>query len=190
MLINNNIYFVHIPRTGGRFITDLFKINKHHVRLDSFIFWKGQEVPHLTYPHYEIFLNFLECQKFTIVRNPVDRFVSAINDYYILNEKTIEKMFMNQETFNMYINNYIVNENNGNWFVPQINFLNYDVKIYRFEDGFEENLFKWIFDNLNIKINTTMMNNYNSKIKNIDLTNKQKQFVENYYYKDFKILNY
>jgi hypothetical protein len=187
MLINKDIYFVHIPRTGGKYINILFKINNHQVRLNDFKQWKNKEIPHLTFPDYEIFLNFLECKKFSIIRNPIDRFVSAINSDIKLNENTINKMLSNQETFNMYLNNLIFNDD-SNWYTPQVNFLNYNTQIYRYEDGLNINFVKWVNDNLNLKL--TILPNPVIDTKKIYLTTKQKQFVENYYYKDLKLLNY
>ena len=100
MLINKSIYFVHIPRTGGRYIKELIKFNNHICILGDYVQWNNKEVSHLCFPDYEVFLNFLECQKFTVVRNPIDRFVSAINSDVRLNEQTIDKMLMNQESLN------------------------------------------------------------------------------------------
>lgn len=185
MLINKNIYFVHIPRTGGRFIKNLFKINNYQVYLNEFHHWNNKEVPHLTYPDYEIYLNFLSCDKFSIVRNPIDRFVSAINSDAKLNSITIDKMLTNQENFNMYINNLIYNDD-ANWYAPQINFINYDTKIYKYENGLNTNFIKWVSDNFNLSL--SILPNYVKSEKKIDLTHKQKEYVENYYYKDFKIL--
>ena len=115
MLINKNIYFVHVPRTGGRYITNLFKINKHEVSLDAFnTKWKNKEIGHLTYPDYEVYLNFLKCTKFAVIRDPITRFLSAINSDVKLNKDTIDTMLSSQENLNLYLNNLIFNDED-NW---------------------------------------------------------------------------
>ena len=189
MLINKNTYFIHIPRTAGKYITFLFKANNFVVTLDEFDNkWNNKEIPHLTFPDYEIFLNFLQCKKFTVVREPVDRFLSAINSDVKLNPSTLEKMFKDQETFNMYLNNLIFNDD-SNWYLPQINFINYDTKIYKYENGLGTQFIKWLEENFNFKIEKYDSRPYEN-IYEINLSDKQKQFVKNYYYKDYKILNY
>ena len=73
MLINKNIYFVHVPRTGGRYITNLFKINKHEVSLDAFnTKWKNKEIGHLTYPDYEVYFYLLAL----LTSNRIDEIVN------------------------------------------------------------------------------------------------------------------
>jgi hypothetical protein len=58
MIINQKIYFIHVPRTGGRFIRDSLIKNNYNVQLYFYnVFYKGKEIPHLTYPEYEQFLN-------------------------------------------------------------------------------------------------------------------------------------
>lgn len=189
MLINKNVYFVHVPRTGGRYITNLFKINKHEVSLDAFnTKWKNKEIGHLTYPDYEVYLNFLKCTKFAVIRDPITRFLSAINSDVKLNKDTIDTMLSSQENLNLYLNNLIFNDDD-NWYTPQINFLNYDVKIYKYENGLGDKFVEWINNNFNLKLEIFDARSF-SEVFEINLTNKQKQYVENYYYKDFRLLNY
>ena len=45
------------------------------------------------------------------------------------------------------------------------------------------------FNNFNLKLETFDARSF-SEVFEINLTNKQKQYVENYYYKDFRLLNY
>ena len=188
MLINKSIYFVHIPRTGGKHVKELFAQNNYDFVLGDYLQWNNKETAHLCYPDYEIFLNFLECQKFTIVRNPLDRFISGISDDSRFNEETINKILVSQSSLNMYLNNIIFHDL-ANRFTPQINFLNNSIKIYNYENGLKENFFEWIKDNFNLQLKdvTALTAGHNFKI---DLSNKEKQFIENYYYQDYKILNY
>ena len=88
----------------------------------------------------------------------------------------------------MYLNNLIFNDD-SNWYLPQINFINYDTKIYKYENGLGTQFIKWLEENFNFKIEKYDSRPYEN-IYEINLSDKQKQFVKNYYYKDYKILNY
>ena len=49
MLINKSIYFVHIPRTGGRYVKELIKFNNHICILGDYVQWNNKEVSHLCF---------------------------------------------------------------------------------------------------------------------------------------------
>jgi hypothetical protein len=57
---NNKCYFIHIPRTGGRYVSSLFensadmKCKYHRIHEDRF---DGIDATHLHYPLYNLFLN-------------------------------------------------------------------------------------------------------------------------------------
>ncbi len=185
MLINKSIYFVHIPRTGGKHVKELFAQNNYDFVLGDYLQWNNKETAHLCYPD---FLFFLKYKNFTIVRNPLDRFISGISDDSRFNEETINKILESQSSLNMYLNNIIFHDL-ANRFTPQINFLNNSIKIYNYENGLKENFFEWIKDNFNLQLKDVRALNAGHNFK-IDLSNKEKQFIENYYYQDYKILNY
>ena len=189
MLIDKDIYFVHIPRTGGRYVHRLLNENNYTVTVGFNNFFKQKEIAHLSYPDYEIYLNFMRCVKFTIVRNPLDRFISAISNDIAMNERTLEKILSNQESLNNHLNNTIFNDS-SNWYTPQINFLNKEVKIYRFENSLGPVFNKWLTDNLNLKITKEYHDKYDYSERLFSLTEKQKDYVKNYYYKDYKLLDY
>lgn len=193
MIINQKIYFIHVPRTGGRFIRDSLIKNNYNVQLYFYnVFYKGKEIPHLTYPEYEQFLNYTPLKNFAIVREPVDRFISMIKHGVTFNEEKINKMFRTEEDFNQTINREILTSS-SNWFVPQINFINYHTKIWKFEDGFSNKFFDWLeynfnfkFDNKNIKFTPKY---YDEKIR-IHIRPEQEDLIKEYYFKDYKILDY
>ena len=192
MLINKKIYFIHIPRTGGQYIKGMLYNNFDNLDHNNYNrFYKDKESPHLTYPEYHEFINYIPVKHFTIVRNPLDRIISVLKIYNKFNEEKLDMIFKNQSSFDDFVNLTISNCN-GNWFMPQVRFINHQTKIWKFEDKFNDEFYYWLFINLglNVKIKEGDLSRYNKfKIK-IDLTNKQKQFIENYYYQDYKILNY
>jgi len=192
MLINKNIYFVHIPRTGGRFIRETLKINNHDVQNTEFgVLYREKETPHLTYPEYHQYLNYLPIKKFCVVRDPVDRFISMVTCTWFFNEQKIEHMFQSQNYFNETLNNFCINHM-SNFFVPQINFVDYETNIWRFEDSLGENFIKWLFENFNLKIDTLpkKLNYKNPNQNKINLNNRKIEYIKNYYYKDYKLFKY
>jgi hypothetical protein len=191
MIINQKINFIHVPRTGGRFIRDSLIKNNYNVELYFYnTFYKGKEIPHLTYPEYEQFLNYTPLKNFAIVREPVDRFISMIKHNVTFNQEKINKMFRTEEDFNQTINGEIL-ISSSNWFVPQINFINYHTKIWKFEDGFGKKWIEWMMNNFEIKILEFPMKQQNDYVVDNFSLNKEKiQYIKNYYYKDYKLLNY
>jgi hypothetical protein len=121
----------------------------------------------------------------------VDRFLSMIKDTWMLNEEQLDKMFKDQSYFDQTVNDICVNSN-SNWFVPQNNFIDYKTKIWRFEDKFNVEFTNWLSYNFNLKLNKVAdkLNFANSNLNKITLNNKQIGYIKDYYYKDYKILNY
>jgi len=195
VLINNKFFYVHIPRTGGRYITFLFKNNKYKCKFFQFNNYlqdplkKLIEIPHLEYPYYEPLYNFKNVHKFTVVRDPLDRFISMLSCLN-LKENEINTIFKNYDNFNEFVNIKITN-NKSNWFVPQVKFIGYETKIWKFEDSLDQNFEKWLknmysFNFKNHKFEYHRLDyDHNTKIV---LNKKQKSYIKKYYYQDYKIL--
>ena len=191
MIINRNIYFVHIPRTAGRFIRNTLIQNGHNViQYGSYeSHYRGKETLHLTYPEYHDFLNNYALKKFSVVREPVDRFISMITKNWMFNKEKIDKMFRSQEDFDQTISNEILN-NPSNWFVPQINFVDHNTKIWKFEDNFKDEFVEWMMYNFNIKIDKLGSSDEGVEMNKIILNKEKIKYIQNYYYKDYKLFNY
>ena len=104
-------------------------------------------------------------------------------------------MFVNETNFCNTVNR-LRESKTSNWFEPQIDFIEHDTKIWRFEDGLEEEFRKWMMNNFNLELEKPTNNelkiykeksNYNDIF---DLNEKQKQYIKNYYFLDYKIFNY
>ena len=195
MLINKDIYFVHIPRTGGRYIyKNLCKEHLcEHADFNLGKLYRSREVPHLTFPDYEDYLERPIENKFAVIRDPVTRFVSQLRSS-IFKDK-VESILRDQESLNKFINNALIDKNNiGNWFVPQIKFLDYKTKLWRFEDGLHDNFFKWLDNTFDLHVTNRISSGYfinDIDVKfNVELNTDQINYVKNYYYQDYKILGY
>ena len=78
------ILFIHIPKTGGRAVSEFFGVTDY---------------PHLTYSQAESFYNLESKEKkpftFAFIRNPHDRFVSCFKQLVSKPKKRTFKNFKN-----------------------------------------------------------------------------------------------
>ena len=191
----DKLYFIHIPRTAGRFINrillnnNLQLTNDHFEKIDKDT---GKEIPHLHYPYYKKY-NLNNVPYFAVVRDPVNRFVSAISQYsesrfFLLNANDV---FMNQNSFNNYVNN-LNNTLKSNWFLPQHNFITDEVNVWKFENGFKDNFKKWFKE----KFNTELIFNdnfrghitYRDLAKRYNVKEEHIPLIKEYYKKDYELI--
>jgi len=193
---NNSCYFIHIPRTGGRYVRALFHNTpgiecKYH-RFDIIV--DGKEVCHFHYPLYNDLSNVKNVPHITIVRNPIDRFFSLIrnigdSDIIKFNSITSEDDFINFIKFQLEVESF-----HNNWFLPQSKFVSNKTNIWKYEQGFNEDFFDWILDKTGIqltnkKVNYAHFENENQSEYDIDI-NKIKNYIKNFYHEDFKMFGY
>lgn len=196
-----SIYHPHIPRTGGRYVTELFDLNNFQVFHRGFEHTvRGIEVPHLHYPLYNFLEEVPDAKKILIVRNPYDRFISSIKTQYfvrsypssffdMISDKDWLFSFLDYERE---VDSYITN-----WFRPQHEYIEKSTLIYKFEDGLDQNFTNWIKANLNIEFNH--YNNISYDISdqeqcanklNVSINPIVRQHIQEYYHEDYSNLNY
>ena len=144
------VFFAHIPRTAGRFVEanlskNDFKWDDAHLDNGKGIMSivNGFEVAHYHRDHYMKYLDTKDIPHFSIVRNPIDRFISA--SIYIkrfCGDKAQEGV-EDKNSF-LYVLKSIPHRQSLNWFRPQIDFLRSDTHIWKFEDGFGEDFVSWL----------------------------------------------
>ncbi len=193
-LINNSVYFVHIPRTGGRYITELFRSNNYNLNFDNFdatIVIKDRglaELPHLSYPHYTRLFKETNIKCFTVVRDPVTRFASHLQDKRV----DLENIFHNKDTFLEFVNTNAMS-NMSNWYLPQVNFITKNTMLWKYENGLTQDFIDWLHKNFGFTFEKTNVDYQKSKDYDegkIILNEKQISFIKEYYYQDYKILGY
>lgn len=146
-LHDNQIFFLHIPKTGGSTFHSAFvSHNKKHSKAlycDISAEKKGTEVPQQHYTYKQCVKNiddFNQLDKFTLIRNPEHRTISDycwFNSYtkkYKKHVKTID-----EDHFNSWLHdaiNHYKNDNSymHNHFVPQQQFIGKDVNVFLTED--------------------------------------------------------
>ena len=144
------VFFAHIPRTAGRFVEanlsqNDFKWDDAHLDNGKGIMSivNGFEVAHYHRDHYMKYLDVKDIPHFSIVRNPIDRFISA--SIYIkrfCGDKAQEGV-EDKNSF-LYVLKSIPHRQSINWYRPQIDFLRSDTHIWKFEDGFGDDFVSWL----------------------------------------------
>ena len=203
LFIKNNIktYHVHIPRTGGRFITQTFVQNAYQVlHCDDNLHLYGIECFHLHYPLYEYLEDVAESIQFAVIRNPIDRFkpelfTVAVKRNY--NKEDLEKLESYDEFCYWIEYERMTAHYAKNWFRPQHEFIGPNTLIWKFEDGLTKTFRSWYYeltkDFLEDKeysywgdIDTEL----NPKRKEYSLSKNIIRNIEEYYKKNFEIFNY
>ena len=170
---NKRVFFIHIPRTAGRFIYENLLLNgfvtEHENDMEVI---DGKELGHFHKKLYEKHLNVENILHFAVVRNPIDRFYSGsgylkikkgyppivypkLGDFKVESgiywKNTLEEDLKDYDKFLNMINNFI-NVTHNNWFRPQYEFLSTNTEIWRFENNFGQSFFDWLGSLLNIKL--------------------------------------
>ena len=194
-----NLLFIHIPKTGGTVIENNIK-KKYKQTLYSGVTNKLLDNPYnkksLQHQFYttiykfkkKLDVNFDNIKIFSIVRNPYDRIISDL-----FWNKLIKKHFTAEQVYNVIKNNYLYRDDLDNHNKPQYKFivdenseLIKNIKIFRTETLNESNddLSKFVGFNINIRkegINKDYSNYLNKN--SISLINI-------FYKKDFELFNY
>ena len=146
--------FVHIPRTAGRFLEENFKENGFEAEQ---ILWKSVDGIEIAHFHNELYLKHFDdlgsIPHFTIVRNPVDRFMSCSIFLTRMYGEDIQEMMEDPMMFSSMLENFPLTQA-VNWFRPQMDFITDDTNIWKFEDGFGSDFDEWLSDILGVEYKT------------------------------------
>ena len=133
---NENILFIHIPKTGGTSIEKALSyypeafFNKY--KGDFFV--TPQHFSSKDYQHLSI--SVLVDTSFCLVRHPLDRLKSEYK--YRVNKSRALYRFFDFSSFVFYLNRVgVSNHCFDNHIRPQVEFLLENTKFYKFEDGIE-----------------------------------------------------
>ena len=140
--------FIHIPRTAGRFVEwnleaqgwvwdDKNVIDKMYKSVE------GIELAHFHREFYEKYLDVKDIPHVSIVRNPIDRFISASIWLTRLYGDDIQESMEDPMMFSSMIYNFPASES-LNWYRPQVDFLSDKTHVWKFEDGIGEEFSSWI----------------------------------------------
>ena len=168
-------FFIHIPKTAGRFLQENFKLNGFEPEQNIWDWIDGIETAHFHRELYQKHLNIKDIKHVTIVRDPLQRYLSL---------KT---------------HNYPDSEN---WLRPQVDYVTEETNIWKFEDGFDEKFSTWLSDVLETHIKIQELDSdhtYNEKgqklfleykdsnYKKIESTDEIVNHVKSFYQEDYKL---
>tara|TARA_B110000285_G_C14878759_1_gene492819 strand:+ start:85 stop:666 length:582 start_codon:yes stop_codon:yes gene_type:complete len=186
----NRVIYIHIPRTGGRYVTAYFK--NHHITesdYDTFI------DDHFCIAHSKInYYKNYDFKNFTVVRNPYTRFISTLKR--CLPECNLPlnvfENVTNYKTFIKYLNKMKNMNGLGQFFEKQINFINDDTYIWKLEYGLHDSFLKWLKDNfdLNINIRDPKYLAWPRDFNKVKVSKKVESFIKKYYKEDYEKFKY
>jgi hypothetical protein len=209
------VCLIHIPRCGGRHVISLLKKNEFRYsenckRAQESVFYRSTEYMHLTYDMLqEIHPEANDAKKIVIIRNPVDRFMSAVNsewsidlyfegyeNFYLMDDPLYFKYIMKEKKYSIRTKGRNFNFDGlsntfTNWFRPQVEFFNKDFYIWKFENGFEDEFIQFLNKKVNLDININVKDVYtktfyDEKIEGFSLSNELKENVLNFYKEDYE----
>jgi hypothetical protein len=99
---------------------------------------------------YEKYLDVSDIPHMTIVRNPIDRFISTSIFLTRMYGDDIQELMEDPMMFGMMLENFPLTEG-VNWFRPQMDFISSKTDIWKFEWGFGVDFEEWVSDLLNVK---------------------------------------
>ena len=183
--------FVHIPRTAGRFLEENFKENGFEAEQ---ILWKSVDGIEIAHFHNELYLKHFDdlgsIPHFTIVRNPIDRFISCSIFLTRMYGEDIQETMEDPMMFSSMLDNFPLTQA-VNWFRPQMDFLTDDTNIWKFEDGFGSDFDEWMSEILGVEY-TTKDVTYNelstNETKKLEKTDKLVNNITALYRKDIEQL--
>ena len=183
--------FVHIPRTAGRFLEENFKENGFEPEQ---ILWKSVDGIEIAHFHNELYLKHFDdlgsIPHFTIVRNPIDRFMSCSIFLTRMYGDDIQEMMEDPMMFSSMLENFPLTQA-VNWFRPQMDFITDDTNIWKFEDGFGSDFDEWLSEIVGIEYMTKDVPYEKlayGETKKLEKTDKLVNNIMSLYRKDYEYL--
>lgn len=194
---DNSCYFIHIPRTGGRYVSSLFEnsdgvqCSHHQINTERV---NGIDVTHLHYPLYDLHFNVSKIPHIAVVRNPYDKFQSSIKNMYYIHGLNYNNILNTEDKFLEFVHSEILNTSyHNNWFLPQNKFISPNTHVWKYEWGFGTRFKKWVYEKTKIDISikkVTYERFENETDKNYKLDKVVKKYVKNFYKEDYKKFKY
>ena len=193
---NIRFFYIHIPRTAGRFFGEMITSNGFDQEDEDDIV-----TSHYHRELYEKHLNVKDIPHITVIRNPVDRFFGSSfllkrkygeNINYILED--IDDCFMILDNF--WVGNSLDGvlstepvKNKTRYFKPQLDYISSHTNIWKYEDGFGKNFGDWMSDILNMDFKINEVSYPKLKTNENDKVIRNDRIVDNvmiYYRKDME----
>tara|TARA_R100001509_G_C4808637_1_gene195652 strand:- start:122 stop:754 length:633 start_codon:yes stop_codon:yes gene_type:complete len=164
MIIDDRVYFIHIPRTGGRYLRELLS-NNYNTKYEYTYTIRNRQ--HLTHAHWHYPL-YLKRQKemnkgskfFAVIRDPFEKMMSQLK-VQIRRDNNIINKLNNRDYFFDYVEEHRnIYSFPNNWYRPQIDFISQETFLWHFSLGFENQFFSWLEKSLKLKIKNKEIQDY------------------------------
>ena len=175
--------FVHIPRTGGRFVEvnlekngwEVEPIDQYGIPHYQHSFIEDCEIAHFHRDLYEKYCDIEGIEQIAVVRNPIDKFFSASTYLITVYGKEIQEKLEDYDEMVSIIENFPMSETLS-WWRPQVDFVTDTTHIWKFENGLGTDFGDWLGEKLGVpfeidKYANYAMNSYEGSFK-LDRTPK------------------
>ena len=191
------VFFAHIPRTAGRFVEANLSLNgfewveKHlDTGRGTMSIVNDIEIAHYHRDHYQKYLKIeKDTPQFTIVRNPITRFMSAswyFKRYGDFIQSDLEDPEMFRDIF--YGIPFAITRH---WYRPQVDFLNDQIKIWKFEYGLGQEFISWLSSIVGVNLKLYENVDYykvSDEGNKLVRTQRLEDNIREVYRKDFEVL--
>tara|TARA_R100000231_G_scaffold16258_1_gene17130 strand:- start:830 stop:1462 length:633 start_codon:yes stop_codon:yes gene_type:complete len=191
------IFFAHIPRTAGRFVeanllANGFEWGDSHMDtgLGVMSVVNGVEIAHYHREHYQKYLNVSNIPHFSIVRNPITKFISGSIYLKRTYGDDIQSVMEDPIMFPSMIQN-LPFDGAWNWYRPQVDFLTNNTNIWYFENKIGDKFTTWLSDiiGINLKFKHTIDYPKSGDEENkLKLTPALEKIIRSCYKRDYEVL--
>ena len=159
--------FVHIPRTGGRFIEvnlekngwEVEPIDQYGIPHYQHSFIEDCEIAHFHRDLYEKYCDIEGIEQIAVVRNPIDKFFSASTYLITVYGKEIQEKLEDYDEMVSIIENFPMSETLS-WWRPQVDFVTDTTHIWKFENGLGTDFGSWLGEKLGVPFEIDKYANY------------------------------
>ena len=159
--------FVHIPRTGGRFIEvnlekngwEVEPIDQYGIPHYQHSFIEDCEIAHFHRDLYEKYCDIEGIEQIAVVRNPIDKFFSASTYLITVYGKEIQEKLEDYDEMVSIIKNFPMSETLS-WWRPQVDFVTDTTHIWKFENGLGTDFGDWLGEKLGVPFEIDKYANY------------------------------
>ena len=159
--------FVHIPRTGGRFIEVNLEKNGWEVEPIDYYgiphyqhsFIDDCEIAHFHRELYEKHCEIEGLEQIAVIRNPIDKFFSASTYLVTVYGEEVKERLEDYDEMVSIIKNFPMAETLS-WWRPQVDFLTEKTHLWKFEKGLGRDFGEWISDKVGVPFEIDPYVNY------------------------------
>ena len=159
--------FVHIPRTGGRFIEVNLEKNGWEVEPIDYYgiphyqhsFIDDCEIAHFHRDLYEKHCDIEGIEQIAVIRNPIDKFFSASTYLITVHGRQVQERLEDYDEMVSIIKNFPQSETLS-WWKPQVDFLSEKTHIWKFEKGLGTDFGDWVSEKLGVPFEIDPYVNY------------------------------